>query len=301
MKHAVYDENNNIVRPAFQIGYRDNGNLVYLIRNDINMSFDKDNDSLVMKYGTDNNISDIQNISRKYGFTDASVEINNKSDIYNNMTGRVLKPSPEEIAIGNVVLFSPSVGFRKPILTQAIKDADESWNIEQWPIECGYTTTFCQIINIENNYAIVTPIKSDKTIATRSDLLSYISTCFEQTDAMEYDRGHENVIFGISDDENEAKTVICLINEWEDNLQSSSIPTVGTGKLLYDEIIKSAMENQDRNIESICEQVGIDNANVIQMVNLIYPLFNCDNTDVAWGRLIKLLYHELWTIVPRRE
>lgn len=299
MQHVIYDENGNMVQPVFQVGFRTDDHLVALIRSDIDVTFNKHEDTIQIIYGTDNNIENLQEIACNFGLISNTTEVTKKRDVYNNMTVRAIGSSHESITIGNVTLFSPSSGFRKPVPISNIENA--GWTVSEWPVETGYQTTFYQIINNGSNYIIATPIKADGTIVTQSDFNSYISECCEESEPMEYDKNHDKLILGITENEDEATVLISLLTEWEDYLHSKSVGTTETGRNLYDIIIEEAMKDQDKDVETICSSIGIDNVNVINIVNQIYPVFNCDTTEAAWGRIIKMLYDELWTIFPRRE
>lgn len=309
MKHAVYDENKNIVKPVFQLGFKDvttknnetiHANLVALVRDDVKVTFIIEDRVLKIVYGTDNNIDNLQAIARKFGLVGDNVEVVYKTDIYKNMTERAFGKIPEQIVIGNVVLFSPSSGFRTPVPVADI--TKKAWIVDEWPVAALYQTMFCQVIEKNLNYYIATPIKADGTVLTLTQLDTYLNECSQQEDAMVYDSENNNILFGITDNEDEANILITLLNEFEDHIMSSSIPTSGAGKVYHDSLIEYTMDHQGDSkitIQKLCSAVGISSSNAVQVVNTVYPIFNCNNLNVAYGRFLKMLYHELWVIIPR--
>lgn len=299
MKHAVYDANNNIIRPIAQLQVRGDRHLAALIRDDAAISFSVENQHLILHY-VDHVIPDLSDIAREFGFIERSRTIETKAELYGILTQRA--QGGGNVIIGNVMIFTGEAKkFRAPVSGAVITTA--GWTIDEWPASFGYKTLFPQIYSYGNKFAVATPILNDGSVLSKTEFNQHMNTIVSQNDPMAYDVEHDSMILGLADTTHEAEVLIELLEEWENNIITAGIPVSGEGRKYYDSIITAGMANQTEDVETICGSAGITESNVVSVVNTIYPYFNCqpEDTDSAWGRLRKLLFFELWIIVPRRE
>ncbi len=305
MNYTVFDANRNIIRPVMQIEFNADDDLVSLTDSDANMAASLENDRINILYETDHAQANFHQLCIDFGLVEQEVEANTKAQLFNAITQRAV--SGNDIIIGNVKVFDKEHGLRVPIPENTILAAGNMspgslWTMKSWPPSFGYETLFLQafektISENESIYIISTPIAADATVIEKDVFTNYLSTCAEQNDILAYDADEEtgrSIILGITESYEDAEFIMTLIDEWEEHLMSST----RTSEEYYKTIVNRAVDNQDSKVKDICAVIGVNNSNVVEFVNTMYPYFNAQDSACAWGRMQRLLYHELWNVLP---
>lgn len=297
MKYTVFDANGNVIRPVIRFGYSQNDDLVSMADSSANIAARLQNDVMSTLHGTDHDKENFKLLCVELGLIEQTADADTKAELFSILTNKAL--SRENVSVGNIALFDGENGYRNPvsentILAAGYMSGGTLWTIPKWPPSFGYQTLFLQVYKVNDSYVIATPILGDGTVMTKAEFEAYISACCAEEDAMTYDSENNSIIAGIMDNESDAKFCAQLIDEWEDHLMTSSIADAGLYKLL----VNKAIENQDKSVKEISLAVGITDENVVGIVNRIYPFFNAADSTCAWGRLQRLLYHELWNVLP---